>query len=168
MSIAVLVSTVFICAGVKAGLAALIKAAMAAACGAAADVPKNGLGNPPAPETLTPSAAVISGFCNSRPPVDDRFPGVIAAPLPLKKIRRGPSELNVSTVLLELKTEGNVQFAQTAATPKPAEAALWPCVSPSVLKASWPRLVARWRKRLAAPVLRRTTTLLLVRFAPFN
>src|SRR2546428_4595540 len=139
ISIAVLARAALICACDNEGFADRIKAAMAAVCGAAADVPKNGLGNPPTPETLTPSAAVISGFCNTRPPVDDRFPGVIAAPLPLKKIRRGPSELNVSTVLLELKTSGNVQFAQTAATPKPPEAALWPCVSPSVLKVSWPR-----------------------------
>ena len=86
MSIAVLVSTVFICAGVKAGLAALINEAIAAACGAAADVPKNGLGNPPAPETDTPSAAVMSGFCKIVPPVDETSPGVIGVLLPLKKM----------------------------------------------------------------------------------
>src|ERR1700730_4499770 len=96
MSMAVLVSTVFICAGVNAGLAALINAAIAAACGAAADVPKKGLGNAPAPETETPSAAVTSGFCKTAPPVDEKSPGVIGVLLPLKKIRRGPFELKVS------------------------------------------------------------------------
>src|SRR4029077_62696 len=33
-----------------------------AACGAAADVPKNGAGNPPAPLTATPSMLEISGL----------------------------------------------------------------------------------------------------------
>ena len=39
------ISSVRICAGVSAGFADLSSAAIAAACGAAAEVPKNGLGN---------------------------------------------------------------------------------------------------------------------------
>src|SRR5207248_1578564 len=117
ISIAVLVRATLICDCVKAGFADFSRAAMAAACGAAAEVPENRVGKPPAPDTATPSAAVMSGFCKTVPPVDERLPGVIADPLPLKKTRRGPSELKVSRVLLELKTEGNTQTAQTAATP---------------------------------------------------
>ena len=43
MSIAVEVNRLRICAGVSPGLADLSSPAMAAACGAAAEVPKNGL-----------------------------------------------------------------------------------------------------------------------------
>src|SRR6266852_215001 len=100
MSIAVLVSVVFIWAGVREGLADLTRAATAAALGAAAEVPKKGLGNPPTPVTDTPSAAVISGLFNVVPPVEDKSPGVIAVESALKKIWRRPSELKVSTTLL--------------------------------------------------------------------
>lgn len=48
------------CACEKAGFTDLISAAIAPACGAAAEVPKNGL--KPGAAVLTPSAAVISGF----------------------------------------------------------------------------------------------------------
>jgi hypothetical protein len=95
---AVLVKAVLICAAVSDGRADFNKAAIAAACGAAAEVPKKGEPNPPTPVTFTPSAAVTSGFCNNEPPVDRKFPGVTAELSALKKIRRGPSELNVSTV----------------------------------------------------------------------
>ena len=62
MSIALPISAARVCSGVKDGLADLINPAIAAACGAAAEVPKNGFGNPPAPVMETPSAAVMSGF----------------------------------------------------------------------------------------------------------
>ena len=58
--------------------ASTINAAIAAACGAAAEVPWKSA--KPGVEVLTPSAAVTSGFCSTRPPVDEKFPGVIAAP----------------------------------------------------------------------------------------
>src|SRR3989442_1128560 len=106
MSIAPFTSAVWIWAGVNDGFADFTRAAMAAACGAAADVPKNGLGKPPTPVTETPSAAVISGLFRTCPPVDEKLPTVIALPSLLKKIRRGPSELNVSTTLLGLKAFG--------------------------------------------------------------
>ena len=65
----------FSCACVAAGAADFTSAAIAPACGAAAEVPKNGL-NPCAPQR-TPSAAVKSGFCCTSPPVADTSPGVI-------------------------------------------------------------------------------------------
>src|SRR5262245_7143421 len=99
MSMAVLVRAVRILEADSAGLAALINAAIAAACGAAAEVPKNGEAKKPTPVTETPSAAVKSGFWSTRPPVEEKFPGVNAVLLARKKIRRGPSELKVSTVL---------------------------------------------------------------------
>src|SRR5262252_7203763 len=89
------------------GRADWISAAMAAACGAAADVPKNGFENPPAPVTETPSAAVISGLRRTCPPVDETFPGVSAAPADVKKMWRGPSELKGSTTFVELNGLGN-------------------------------------------------------------
>src|SRR3954452_10454499 len=99
MSMAVAVISVRICAGVNAGLADLRSPAIAAACGAAADVPKNDDGKPPAPVTLTPSAAVMSGFCRTTPPLDDELPAVYGEPFAAKNTRRGPSELKVSTTL---------------------------------------------------------------------
>src|SRR5262245_12703941 len=77
------------------------RAAIAAACGAAADVPKKKVGNPPAPVTETPSAAVRSGLFRSCPPEEVKLPGVNGVPSPAKKMRRGPSELNHSTALPE-------------------------------------------------------------------
>jgi len=62
MSIAVLVRSVLICALVRFGKPDLISAAIAPACGAAADVPVKVVGNPPTPVTETRSAAVMSGF----------------------------------------------------------------------------------------------------------
>src|SRR5258708_491464 len=117
MSSAVLVRIERISAAVKDGFADFTSAAIAAACGAAAEVPKNGLGNPPTPVTLTPSAAVMSGFCSTWPPVEDTFPGVIGVPSAPKKMRRGPSELNVSTRLPVLNGCGNTAPACVAATP---------------------------------------------------
>ena len=51
---------------------------MAAAWGAAADVPQNG--EKPGVEVVTQSAAAKSGFCTTSPPVDEKFPGVIGVP----------------------------------------------------------------------------------------
>ena len=55
-----------------------ISAAIAAACGAAADVPQNGW--KPGVAVATQSAAARSGFWSSEPPVARKLPGVIAAP----------------------------------------------------------------------------------------
>ena len=60
MSIAVEVRIVLICVEVRLGFSDLTRAAMAPACGAAAEVPKKVL-NPGAAQ-LTPSAAVMSGW----------------------------------------------------------------------------------------------------------
>ena len=79
MSRAVLVKTFRTWSTVKAGLKDLSSAAMPAACGAAAEVPKNGA--KPGTEVVTPSAAAMSGFCNTLPPVEETLPGVIAVPL---------------------------------------------------------------------------------------
>jgi len=83
-----------ICAAVRDGLKDLMSAAIAPAWGAAADVPKNGL--KPGAAHDTPSAAVMSGFCSNSPPVEEKFPGVMALLLELKNIRRGPSEVKNS------------------------------------------------------------------------
>jgi hypothetical protein len=78
MSIALLIRNERIWACVKAGLTDLTSAAIAPACGAAAEVPKNGLN--PGAAVLTPSAAVRSGFWIITPPPARKFPGVIALP----------------------------------------------------------------------------------------
>ena len=78
MSIAVVFMTDLISAGVIEGANDFKSAAIAAACGAAAEVPKNGLN--PETEVLTPSAAEMSGFCLNAPPVEETFPGVIVVP----------------------------------------------------------------------------------------
>src|SRR5215475_14720202 len=132
MSIALTVNAMRICAGVKDGFADLSKPAIAAACGAAAEVPKNGLGNPPTPVMETPSAAVISGFWRRRPPVARKSPGVIGVPSAWKKTRRGPSELKVSTTFDGPKGFGKAAAAGVAAQPKALAAAEWPWVCPAV------------------------------------
>src|SRR5262245_14563401 len=80
ISMAVLVSARRILFGVNLGLADLSNAAMAAACGAEAEVPKND----PNPGTLvaTPSAAVTSGFLRTSPPLllNNSLPGVMGEP----------------------------------------------------------------------------------------
>jgi hypothetical protein len=78
MSRAVDLNTVRICAGPSNGLADFTKAAIAAACGAAADVPGNGLN--PGLDVVTRSAAAMSGFWRRIPPVDEKFPGVMGLP----------------------------------------------------------------------------------------
>src|SRR5438132_527494 len=77
-SIAEDTSAVRISAGVAVGLPDNSSAAIAAACGAAAEVPKNGW--KPLTEVATPSAAVMSGLVRVAPPVEDTLPGVIAVP----------------------------------------------------------------------------------------
>jgi hypothetical protein len=124
ISIAVLVRAVRICACVSDGFADFSRAAMAAACGAAADVPENVMPKPPAPVTDTRSAAVMSGFWRTVPPVDEKLPSVIAEPSALKKSLRGPSEEKVSTAFAALCGAGNGPegvppgSAGVAATPK--------------------------------------------------
>src|SRR5882724_8333453 len=162
MSIAVPVSAVRIWACVKAGPADLTRAATPAALGAAAEVPKNGLPNPPTPVTDTPSAAVISGLFSTVPPVELKFPGVIAVEFPLKKIRRRPSELNVSTWFAALNGLGNgpegppngVAAAGVAATEyaPTADAEECPWVSPEVASVRVPRKLLMCKNRSNAPV----------------
>src|SRR6266567_2969549 len=99
MSSAVLVKVVRIWACVKAGFADLTSAATEAALGAAADVPKNGFNpNPAGSVVVMPSAAVMSGLLRTVPPVEEKFPGVMGDPSALKMMRRGPSEVNSSTL----------------------------------------------------------------------
>src|SRR6266508_275387 len=94
------------------------------------------------------------------PPLATKFPGVIGLPSAVKKYLRGPSELKRSTWLLLLNGLGygpaglpaiplKAFLAGVAATLKAYGliAAEWPWVSPAVLKASRPRLVATCRKR---------------------
>src|SRR5579863_4455147 len=107
MSTAVLVSAVRISTAVNVGCAASTSAATAAAAGAAASVPKNGLPNPPTPVTDTPSAAVVSGLFKIWPPVEEKFPGVIAVESPLKKICRRPPEVKNALGLEALNGRGN-------------------------------------------------------------
>ncbi len=57
----------------------LSRAAMAAACGAAAEVPLKEA--KPGTEVVTSSAAAMSGFWRMAPPVEETLPGVMAAPL---------------------------------------------------------------------------------------
>jgi hypothetical protein len=116
ISIAVFASAFRVWAVVRLELLCSSKTAIAAACGAAADVPKNGL--KPGVAVLTPSAAVTSGFCRIAPPLEEKFPAVIGVPSAWKKIRRGPSELKVSTVQSEVNglPPAPAQLAFTAAT----------------------------------------------------
>src|SRR2546421_2245608 len=100
ISTVLVVRMVLICAAVKEGFADLINAAIAPACGAAAEVPKNGFKPLPLGKVVeTPSAAVTSGLLRTNPPLvpNRKLPAVTALPFALKNIRRGPSELKVST-----------------------------------------------------------------------
>ena len=65
---------------VAAGLAPLIRAAMAAAVGAAAEVPQNGM--KPGVVVVPQSPAAMSTFCRVVPPLvaNSRLPGVMAVP----------------------------------------------------------------------------------------
>src|SRR5258706_14899516 len=95
------------CADVQPGKACFTSAAIAAACGAAADVPKNGLKS--GAEVDTPSAAVMSGLLSTTPPVAVKLPaGAPGSRLPAesKKTRRGPSELKNSTTVAVVNGDG--------------------------------------------------------------
>src|SRR5690349_8738611 len=76
---------------VAPGLPESTSAAIAAACGAAAEVPKNGVKS--SSEVETPSAAVMSGFCRT---AGDG-----------KNIRRGPSDVNRSGSCAAVNASGN-------------------------------------------------------------
>ena len=107
---------------------------MAAACGAAAEVPGNGA--KPGTEVVMRFAAAMSGFCLTVPPDEEKFPGVIGEPSGLKKMRRGPSELKVSTGFFAPTTNALVKDAlatSTAATLNASTADEWPFVLPAVL-----------------------------------
>ena len=80
LSTAVLWRAVRICAFVSNGFELFRRAAMAPACGAAAEVPKNEIPKPPAPVTETPSAAVMSGFWREMPPRWMKHSGVKGVP----------------------------------------------------------------------------------------
>src|SRR5581483_52955 len=176
MSTTLLRSAARICIAVADGFFDFIRAAIAAACGAAADVPKNGEPNPPTPVTDTPSAAVMSGLLRTCPPLDDTLPGVIAAPVDVKKMCRGPSELNGSVTLAELNGfgYGPVGYpvvkgfaAGVAATLNDVSdvVSAWPCVLPAVAIDSRPRFVSRCRNRAAPENL--TTTIRSPATPPF-
>src|SRR5437879_2439615 len=133
MSRAVLVSTLRTSPGVSVGLYDLTRAAIAAACGAAAEVPKNG--ENPGTAVETPSDAVMTGYCRTAPPVEVKFVGVIAVPSAWKNILRGPSEVKFSTGFCAppMKEPGKAVATSTAATEKAFVAAAWPRAQPAVL-----------------------------------
>src|SRR2546425_1545150 len=85
ISTAVEVKIVLICAAVNDGFADLINPAIAPACGAAAEVPKNGFKPPGGKVVETPSAAVTSGLLRTVPPLvpKRKLPGVISLPFAL-------------------------------------------------------------------------------------
>src|SRR5262249_14698144 len=100
-AIAVLFMTFTMFAAVNDGWADQMRAAMAAAVGAAAEVPAKpgplgqlGMLNPGTAD-CPQSAAVRSTLGRVKPPFvpKRKFPGVSAVPLGWKKILRGPSEL---------------------------------------------------------------------------
>ena len=80
MSSAVVISALLICDPVKLGLADLISAAIAAACGAAAEVPQKGM--KPGVVVVTQSVAARSTLFNKVPPLvpNKILPDVICAP----------------------------------------------------------------------------------------
>src|SRR5690348_11649963 len=81
MSRAVPLRMVLTWEGVRHGLYDLSNAAIAAACGAAAEVPWKGLKPLFVDKSgATSSAAVMSGFGRTVPPVDEKLPGVIGVP----------------------------------------------------------------------------------------
>ena len=81
MSSAVVFMAARTCARVSAGLLPLISAAMAAAVGAAAEVPQNGM--KPGVEVDPQSAAAMSTLFSVVPPLvpNRKLPGVMAVPL---------------------------------------------------------------------------------------
>jgi hypothetical protein len=67
-------------AGLGRGEQDKMRAAIPAACAAAADVPPNGFKGPFGSVVDTPVAAVTSGFGRILPPFEEKLPGVIGAP----------------------------------------------------------------------------------------
>jgi hypothetical protein len=121
---------------------------MAAAWGAAAEVPGN-VSNP-GTEVFPRLAAVTSGFCRTVPPVEEKFPTEMDEPSGLKKTRRGPSELNFSTLCFEPPTKtlvGEAPAALTAATLKASGTHGCPLVLPAVLTDRQPLPVSKCKKR---------------------
>ena len=106
--------------------ASSIKAPIAAACGAAEDTPQKI--EKPGVAVRTQVAAVMSGFSNSSPPVEEKFPTVMGVPSGSKKIRRGPSELEVRTDSVPSKTPPvpPALWTATAAMLIAFSAAEWP------------------------------------------
>src|SRR5438477_1183464 len=131
ISSALLVRIVLICAALSDGFADLISAAIAPACGAAAEVPKNGFKPLALGKVVeTPSAAVTSGLLRTVPPLlpKRKLLEVIGLPSALKKILRGPSELKVSTWLVAENGFGYGPIAGVAATAKAFTAEACACV----------------------------------------
>lgn len=76
----------------------------------------------------------MSGFWRTVPPVDKKFPGVIAEPSALKNTRLGPSELKVSTGLAAPPVKAEfLPVALVAATAMAPVAAGCPQICPTVL-----------------------------------
>src|SRR5215467_6527069 len=110
----------------------------------------------------------MSGLLRTVPPVEEKFPGVIGDPSALKMMRRGPSEVNSSTPLVELKGLGNgpvgkpaekgaaAGVAATEYTPTPS-AAECACVCPVVFIVSRPRTVLIAKSTGAAAAVLNTT-----------
>ena len=154
----VVVIAVRICATINVPPArSCIRAAIAAVCRAAAEVPKNG--SNPGVAMETPSAPARSGFGRTVPPVEEKSPGVIGVPFASKKNRRGPSELNVSTSSPPAKTPPTpiAPATSSAATAKALAAAACHAICPVVPLASWPLFVLSYRNR-SAPENRQTTS----------
>src|SRR5262249_59771789 len=107
------------CALVRPGFPDSTSAASAAAWGAAAEVPKNGL--KPGTPVVTPSADVMSGFARTMPPVEVRFAGVNGVPSGAKYIRRGPSEVKRSGSWEAVYTFGNGPIGFGGAAGGPAD-----------------------------------------------
>ena len=78
------------------------RAPMAAAWGAAEEAPQKN--EKPGVVVRTQVAAARSGFWSSFPPVEEKLPAVMGVPSGSKKIRRGPSELEVRTDSVPSKT----------------------------------------------------------------
>ena len=101
----------------------------------------------PGVEVDTQVAAARSGFCSSFPPVEEKLPAVIGVPSGWKKIRRGPSELDLRTDSVPLKTPPPPAAvrASTAATETAFSAAECPNRLPSVATSNCPSRVSRRR-----------------------
>ena len=127
------------------------RAPMAAAWGAAEEAPQKN--EKPGVVVRTQVAAARSGFWSSFPPVEEKLPAVMGVPSGSKKIRRGPSELEVRTDSVPSKTPPlpPAPWTATAATEMAFSAAECPNRLPAVETANCPSRVSRRRNRSAAP-----------------